>query len=45
VQQSLFNEEFKKIYREAFMVLIDSALAAGDREQFMNLTKEWKIIA
>ncbi len=45
VQQMAFDEEFKKIYREALMVLINCALEAGDKKQFMALSEEWRKIA
>ncbi len=43
-QRYLFGEEFKKVYREAVMALIDETLAAGDSDHFYALTKEWNRI-
>jgi uncharacterized protein YpiB (UPF0302 family) len=40
-----FDLEFAKIYKEALLVLIDGALEAGDKKQFMALSEEWRKIA
>lgn len=40
-KELVFHEDFKVIYKEALMVLIDNALDTRDRDQFFELTREW----
>jgi len=44
-EQKAFGDEFMKIYKEALMVLINGALKARDKKQFMALSEEWRKIA
>jgi len=44
-EQKAFDDEFMKIYKEALMVLINGALKARDKKQFMALSEEWRKIA
>lgn len=41
----VLQEPFKSVYKEALMVLIDSALVHQDRDRFLILTEEWNQIA
>lgn len=37
-----YNGNFLEIYKEALMVLINGALDAGDKKQFIVLSEEWR---
>jgi uncharacterized protein YpiB (UPF0302 family) len=40
----IYGKDYRDVYREAMMVLINCALEQGDKNQFNNLSKEWNRI-
>jgi uncharacterized protein YpiB (UPF0302 family) len=40
----MYGNDYRDVYREAIMVLINCALEQGDKNQFYNLSKEWNRI-
>ena len=44
-EQDHYHGDFLEIYKEALMIIINGALEAGDRKQFMALSEEWKKLA
>ncbi len=44
-ERTEFDLEFAKIYKQALLILIDNALDARDKKQFIALSEEWRKIA